>query len=244
MSQDNWSKDVTSIKVKAMHIFFTILLLAISSMAGMGSPDGWSPLYDIRLTQAMENMGLNTDSNLANNWSYSSIGAQDSTAHNAFQSGVSSNAEDKSVLHIMSDSRQKVMAATSAATCKPTCQSTCGSKATCISTCESTCRFTCRDTCISKATCRPTCQDTCQSTCKATCQSTCKSTCQSTCGAKYTCIATCQGTCRPTCMDTCVSKSTCRSTCQDTCKPTCQYTCASFPLGCCPNNKVYEIKGV
>jgi len=189
-------------KIRMEYAAVVALLIAICAMAGAyglpsgNAPNEVSPLFNVRMDQAMEEMGAGIPGlDPKNDWSFGSINER-------------SLATSNELTQIIDYQAVLGHRPTSGRTCRSTCPDTC--RQTCVATCPRTCVATCPKTCVA------TCPKTCVATCANTCWSTCPDTCRRTCGV------TCAGfTCWRTCGATCGNKQTCRSTCAQTCGMDC-----------------------
>jgi len=228
-------------KIRMEYAAVVALLIAICAMAGAyglpsgNAPNEVSPLFNVRMDQAMEEMGAGIPGlDPKNDWSFGSINER-------------SLATSNELTQIIDYQAVLGHRPTSGRTCRSTCPDTC--RQTCVATCPRTCVATCANTC--RSTCPDTCRQTCVATCPRTCVATCPSTCVATC--PRTCVATCANTCRSTCPDTCrrtcgatCAGFTCWRTCGATCgnKQTCRSTCAqTCGMDCvCQNNNLFEVR--
>ena len=174
-------------KIRMEYAAVVALLIAICAMAGAyglpsgNAPNEVSPLFNVRMDQAMEEMGAGIPGlDPKNDWSFGSINER-------------SLATSNELTQIIDYQAVLGHRPTSGRTCRSTCPDTC--RQTCVATCPRTCVATCANTC------RSTCPDTCRRTCGATCAGfTCWRTCGATCGNKQTCRSTCAQTCGMDCV--------------------------------------------
>ena len=145
-------------KIRMEYAAVVALLIAICAMAGAyglpsgNAPNEVSPLFNVRMDQAMEEMGAGIPGlDPKNDWSYGSINEGSLATSNE----LTQSADVKAV-------RAPTSKMTCVATCKMTCVTTC--PRTCAATCF-TCWRTCGATCGNKQTCRSTCAQTCGKDC-------------------------------------------------------------------------------
>jgi len=173
-------------KIRMEYAAVVALLIAICAMAGAyglpsgNAPNEVSPLFNVRMDQAMEEMGAGIPGlDPKNDWSYGSIN----------EGSLATSNELTQIIDYQAVLGQRP---TSGRTCRSTCPDTC--RQTCVATCPRTCVATCPKTCVATCanTCWSTCPDTCRRTCGVTCAGfTCWRTCGATCGNKQTCRFTC-----------------------------------------------------
>ena len=240
-------------------IVFILISVVIIPTANALSPAEESPLYKIRLAQALEDMGVpNHVEASINEWSYGSTETEKLNVKAVNVGGQTDQIQSRDISW-----PSWLVGTCKGPTCnEPSCEFSC--KETCkisTPTCHyeypdhmectqvgytcsggETCKASCQVSCRSENDCKNTNQPSCKGTCASTCAYTCKPTCRDTCSAKSTCRTTCKPTCgtKSTCKPTCDNMPTCGS--NPTCQPTCQHTCSNNQVECCPNNQLSEIR--
>ncbi|MDD4093343.1 MAG: hypothetical protein PHF94_01865, partial [Methanothrix sp.] len=177
-------------KSSANLLLFLFLFVLIASgyfAAGYSTDASYdencSPLYEIRMTQFVEEMGIYSNGTSEANHEFSSIDTQKLTVQNQDACDGSKGCQLAKKLYVMDsdDPGEQTIA--------DTCPNTCSGN-TCADTCSHTCSgVTCSDACLATrdaATCSETCPDTCM-------MDNCSHTCPNTCGG-VTCLATCPDT--------------------------------------------------
>jgi len=145
-------------KIRMEYAAVVALLIAICAMAGAyglpsgNAPNEVSPLFNVRMDQAMEEMGAGIPGlDPKNDWSFGSINER-------------SLATSNELTQIIDYQAVLGHRPTSGRTCRSTCPDTC--RQTCGATCAGfTCWRTCGATCGNKQTCRSTCAQTCGMDC-------------------------------------------------------------------------------
>jgi len=204
------------------------VVLSVPILEVGASGNEHSPLYDLRLNQAVEGMYLLPDGASMAGWNYGSMDVEtlkcpSYTCADTGSSKCSLTGPGTYQACCCPTSYEYICGPTYGLTCGSTCCSPTSYEYTCGTTCCSptSYEYTCGSTCCSPTSYEYTCGSTCCS--PTSYEYTCGSTCCSPTSYEYTCGATYDYTC---CGPTCYDYTCCDATCYDyTCGSTCCYTC-------------------